>query len=48
MNQKTGMSIKKAWKTHYEIMSHEGILLVLDIFPSSFSVKDVAYFFDLN
>jgi len=48
MNRKTVMSIKKAWKTHYEIMSHEEILLVLDMFPSSFSVKDVAYFFDVN
>jgi DNA-binding transcriptional regulator YiaG len=48
MNRKTVISIKEAWKNHYKEMTHEDILLVLEMFPSSFSVKDISYFFDVH
>ena len=29
-------------------MTHDNILLVLEMFPSSFSNKDISYFFDVH
>ena len=48
MNRKTVLAIKEAWKSHYKEMTHEDILLVLEMFPPNFSVKDISYFFDVH
>jgi hypothetical protein len=48
MNRKTALSIKKAWKNHFTVMSHDDILTVLRKFPPKFTDRDIAFFFDVT